>query len=186
VKINSLLRFFINIIGQRTIFWAMAFLKFCHILSGFQFSGFRKKYFFYRTRSSALRPTSNLEGQIPIFMFPRDRVSQLHPQPPDTLFFFFYDSQGCGSGEFNEITYYALIMRLVISAQTHYSLLMQDFRWISRSPSLLDLLQISPKLLVNSQWMLLWISFPGMKSFWPHIALCCPETLCLVSRLPLG
>jgi hypothetical protein len=35
---------------------------------------------FYRARSSALRPTPNLEGQISVFMSPKDRVAQLYPR----------------------------------------------------------------------------------------------------------
>jgi hypothetical protein len=47
---------------------------------------------------SALRPTPNLEGQVPVFMSPSDRVAQLCPQVPGFLFIVFYDSQGYGGG----------------------------------------------------------------------------------------
>jgi hypothetical protein len=49
---------------------------------------------FDRARSSTLHPTHNLEGQVPVFMFPSDRVAQLYPQAPGSRFFAFYDSQG--------------------------------------------------------------------------------------------
>jgi hypothetical protein len=39
-----------------------------------------------------------LENQIPVFMSPTDRVTQLHPQAPGSIFVTFYDSQGYGGG----------------------------------------------------------------------------------------
>jgi hypothetical protein len=42
--------------------------------------------------SLASNPT--LEGQIPVFMPSYDRVAQLYPQAPGSLFVVFYDSQG--------------------------------------------------------------------------------------------
>jgi hypothetical protein len=48
---------------------------------------------FYKARSSALRPTPNLEEQVPVFMSPSDRVAQLYPQAPGSLFVAFYVSQ---------------------------------------------------------------------------------------------
>jgi hypothetical protein len=45
-----------------------------------------------------LRPTPNLEDQISVFMFPRDRVAQLYPQAPVSLFVAFYVSQSYGGG----------------------------------------------------------------------------------------
>jgi hypothetical protein len=45
-------------------------------------------------RLSALRQTPNLEDQVPVFMFPSDRVAQaLGP-----LFVAFYDLHGCDVG----------------------------------------------------------------------------------------
>jgi hypothetical protein len=52
--------------------------------------------FFYRARSSALRPTPNLDCQVSVFMSPSDRMAQLYPQAPGSLFVAFYDSQGEG------------------------------------------------------------------------------------------
>jgi hypothetical protein len=45
-------------------------------------------------RLSALRPTPNLEDQVSAFMFPRNRMAQLHPQVSDSLSVAFYVSQG--------------------------------------------------------------------------------------------
>jgi hypothetical protein len=53
---------------------------------------------FYRARSLALRPTPNLEDQVPVFMSPSDSVIQLYPQAAGSLFVAFYDSQGYGGG----------------------------------------------------------------------------------------
>jgi hypothetical protein len=43
-----------------------------------------------------IRDSSNLEGQVAVFISPRNRVSQLHPQALGSLFFASYDSQGYG------------------------------------------------------------------------------------------
>jgi hypothetical protein len=40
---------------------------------------------FYRSRSSALYPTPNLEGQV-LYLSPSDRMTHLYPQPPGSLF----------------------------------------------------------------------------------------------------
>jgi hypothetical protein len=47
---------------------------------------------------SQIRDFSNLEGQIPVFIYPRKRVAQLYPQTLGFLFVAFYDSQGYGGG----------------------------------------------------------------------------------------
>jgi hypothetical protein len=75
---------------QKSPLWATALLtKFYRIASGFHYFGFRDN-FFYRARLSALHPTPNLEYQVPLFMSPRDRVAQLHPQAPGSLFVAFF------------------------------------------------------------------------------------------------
>jgi hypothetical protein len=38
----------------------------------------------------------NLQNQVSVFMPPSDRVAQLYPQAPGSLFISFYDSQGYG------------------------------------------------------------------------------------------
>jgi hypothetical protein len=37
-------------------------------------------------------------GKVPVFISPRNRVAQLHPQAPGSLFVGSYDSQGYGGG----------------------------------------------------------------------------------------
>jgi hypothetical protein len=41
---------------------------------------------------------SNLDGQVPVFISPRNRVAQLYPRALDSLFVAPYDSQGYGGG----------------------------------------------------------------------------------------
>jgi hypothetical protein len=53
-------------------------------------------FFFYRARLSALCPTLNLEDQVSVFMSPSNKVAQLYPQAPGSLFVAFYVSQGYG------------------------------------------------------------------------------------------
>jgi hypothetical protein len=53
-------------------------------------------FFIYSARFSALRPTANLEDQVHVFMSPSDRVTQLYPQAPGSLFSPSCDSQGYG------------------------------------------------------------------------------------------
>jgi hypothetical protein len=38
--------------------------------------------------------TPNLEGQIPVFISPRNKVARLYPHALDSLFVAFYDSLG--------------------------------------------------------------------------------------------
>jgi hypothetical protein len=40
--------------------------------------------------------SSNLEGQVPVFISPRNRVAQLYPQALGSLFVASYDSQSYG------------------------------------------------------------------------------------------
>jgi hypothetical protein len=47
---------------------------------------------------SQIRDSPNLEGQVPIFISPRNRVAQLYPQVLGTLYVASYYSQGCGGG----------------------------------------------------------------------------------------
>jgi hypothetical protein len=53
---------------------------------------------FYTTRLSALRLTPNVEDQVPVFMSPSNRVTQLYPQAPGSRFVAFSDCQGYGWG----------------------------------------------------------------------------------------
>jgi hypothetical protein len=41
-----------------------------------------------------LRPTPNVEGQVPVFMSLSDRMAQLYSQVQGSLFVTLYDTQG--------------------------------------------------------------------------------------------
>jgi hypothetical protein len=74
---------------QNSIFWATAFFRRFSLICLFlaiHFFGFHNNTFFYRSWSSALCPTPNLEVQVPVFMSPSDRVAQLYLQAPYSLF----------------------------------------------------------------------------------------------------
>jgi hypothetical protein len=45
---------------------------------------------------SQIRDSANLEGQVPVFIFLRNKVARLYLQ--GSLFVAYYDSQGCGGG----------------------------------------------------------------------------------------
>jgi hypothetical protein len=45
---------------------------------------------------SQIRDSPNLEGQVPVFISPRNRVAKLYPQALGSLFVSPYDSQGYG------------------------------------------------------------------------------------------
>jgi hypothetical protein len=45
-----------------------------------------------------IRDSANLEGQVPVFISPRNTVAQLYPQALDYLFVASYDSQGYSGG----------------------------------------------------------------------------------------
>jgi hypothetical protein len=45
-----------------------------------------------------IRDSLNLEGQVPVFIYLRNRMARLHPQALGSLFFASYDSQGYGGG----------------------------------------------------------------------------------------
>jgi hypothetical protein len=47
---------------------------------------------------SQIRYFPNLEGQVPVFISPRNRVAQLYPQALGSLLVTSYDSQGYGGG----------------------------------------------------------------------------------------
>jgi hypothetical protein len=47
---------------------------------------------------SQIRDSPNLEGQVPVFIYPRNRVAQLYPQALGSLFVASYDSQDYGGG----------------------------------------------------------------------------------------
>jgi hypothetical protein len=47
---------------------------------------------------SLIWDSPNLEGQVPVFISPRNRVAQWYPRALGSLFVASYDSQGCGGG----------------------------------------------------------------------------------------
>jgi hypothetical protein len=47
---------------------------------------------------SQIRDSPNLEGHVPVFISPRNRVAQLYPQAMGSIFVASYDSQGYGGG----------------------------------------------------------------------------------------
>jgi hypothetical protein len=47
---------------------------------------------------SQIRDFPNLEGQVPVFISPRNRVAHLYPQALGSLFVASYDSKGYGGG----------------------------------------------------------------------------------------
>jgi hypothetical protein len=57
---------------------------------------------------SQIRDSPNLKRQVPIFITPKNRVAQLHPQALSSLFVVSYDSQGYGGGirtRFHAVTF---------------------------------------------------------------------------------
>jgi hypothetical protein len=72
--------------------WVTAFLtRFCHICLELEHPVFTSlivatvSFFFYRVRLSVLRPTPKPRWPGPLFMFPRNKVTQLNPQAPGAL-----------------------------------------------------------------------------------------------------
>jgi hypothetical protein len=63
---------------------------------------------------SQIQDISNLEGQVPVFISPRNRVAQLHPQALGSIFVASLDSKGYGGGNLPRLhtgTYYTSIAR---------------------------------------------------------------------------
>jgi hypothetical protein len=94
-ELNKLLSLYCHVVCV-TIDGVAFLRRFCQITSDFQLFGYCYNILF-RARSSALRPTTNLEDEVPAFISPSDRVVQLHPQTLDSLLVALYDSQGCGA-----------------------------------------------------------------------------------------
>jgi hypothetical protein len=67
-------------------------------LSDFHFFESRNTIFFTEQGRQPCVQPPNLEDQISVFMSPSDRVVQLYPQAPGSLFVAFYDSRGYGGG----------------------------------------------------------------------------------------
>jgi hypothetical protein len=75
-----------------------------------------------RILQSQIRDSPNLEGQVPVFISPRNRVAQLHPQALGSLFVASYDSQGYGGGIRPRLHTGLFVVRITIYILIHYSL----------------------------------------------------------------
>jgi hypothetical protein len=53
---------------------------------GLPYLGFLNNNLFYETGLLVQRPASNLEDQFSVFMNPEDRVAQLYPPPPRSVY----------------------------------------------------------------------------------------------------
>jgi hypothetical protein len=84
---------------QNCPFRAMTFRRrFCQIASGFRFFGFRNNNFSTEQgRKPCIQPRTWRTWSLHSCP-PSERVAQLYPPIPGSLFFVFYDSQGCDGG----------------------------------------------------------------------------------------
>jgi hypothetical protein len=101
----------------------------------------------YRAKSSALRPNPNLEGQVPVFISPMNRVAQLYPQALSSLFVALYDSQGEGRGivsHLHEGPFPILYSLIILPFDTVYSELL--------TAALLYLTMLSVSKLHSVEW----------------------------------
>jgi hypothetical protein len=89
----------IIVIIMKTVLFSNDVCQMCLKLNHFLFTSLDfTTVIFYRAKSSALRPTPNLEDQSLAFISPSNKVAQLYPQALGSLFVAFYDSQGYGGG----------------------------------------------------------------------------------------
>jgi hypothetical protein len=80
------------------MFCCQMLIRFCRIRqSGFHFFGFRNNFFFYRARSSALRPTQPGGLDLCIYVL-QGQGGPVIPSGTGFLLVVFYDSQGYGGG----------------------------------------------------------------------------------------
>jgi hypothetical protein len=61
---------------------------------------------------SQIRDSPNLEGQAPVFISPRNRVTRLYSQALGSLFIVSYDSQGYGGGIRTRLRAFLLLLRV--------------------------------------------------------------------------
>jgi hypothetical protein len=73
-------------------------LQFLLVLASAVILGFESRGTRNHILLSQFQDFPNLEGQVPIFISPRNRVAQLYPQALGFLFVASYDSQGYGGG----------------------------------------------------------------------------------------
>jgi hypothetical protein len=62
------------------------------------YSGFRVRGTHDHILLCQIRDFPNLEGQVPVFISPRNRVAHLYPQTLRSILVASYHSQGCGGG----------------------------------------------------------------------------------------
>jgi site-specific recombinase len=60
--------------------------------------GFESSRIHYHILLYQIRDSPKLEGQIPVFMSPRNRVAQFYPQVLDSILVAYYGSQCYGGG----------------------------------------------------------------------------------------
>jgi hypothetical protein len=58
-----------------------------------------------------IQDSPNLEGQVPVFISPKNRMTRLYPQALGSLFYASYDSQGYGGGIRHRLHWYGLTDR---------------------------------------------------------------------------
>jgi hypothetical protein len=61
-----------------------------------------------------IRDSFNLEGQVPVFISPRNRVAQLYPRALSSIFVSSYDTQEYGGGIRNRLHTYILLQNVYI------------------------------------------------------------------------
>jgi hypothetical protein len=80
-------------VWQSSPFGATAFLRrFYKIVSAFHFFRFDTTIFFTEQGRQPCVQPPNMEGQVPVFISPRNGVTQLYPQALGSLFVVFHDS----------------------------------------------------------------------------------------------
>jgi hypothetical protein len=60
--------------------------------------GYKSRWTHDHNLLSQIRDSPNLEGQVPVFISPTNKVAQLYPQALGSSFIASYDSQGYGGG----------------------------------------------------------------------------------------
>jgi hypothetical protein len=73
-------------------------LQFLLVLAGVDILEHESRWAHDHILLSQVRVSHNLEGQVPVFISPRNRVAQLYPQAVGSCFVASYDSQGYGRG----------------------------------------------------------------------------------------
>jgi hypothetical protein len=64
---------------------------------------------------SQIWDSPNLEGQVPVFTSPRNRVARLYPEALDSLFVASYNSQGCGGDGGADLLSWQVLYMILLS-----------------------------------------------------------------------